>query len=313
MGFNRQFAKLAPLRMGIKNAFADSVCTEFPTNGLRIGIYDDSPIKKSGKKFPKGQIHHEHTSNTYYNGMKVLSSAICQCGKMAVVDSQLVGKQDSKLELAERNVSMLITDFLVDIFLFDSWFCKHSLLAEIDRNGKYFISRMPCNRKCLIDEDEIRLDALFKGTPHREYENIQIHGKSYWVFEAELYLPSHGNLRVIISKDGQHAEPIFIVTNIQNMTAKAIVTLYLKRFNIEIFFKDAKQFLNLETFMCRSPQRWDLHLLLTNVLHWAIQKRNSISRTICRFREDFVACLLFINRNQLLEKFFDELRRKCQT
>ena len=123
----------------------------------------------------------------------------------------------------------------------------------------------------------------------------------------------YGSLRVIFSKEGQYDKPIFLATNAEKFTAKFIVKLYLRRFSIEVYFKDAKQFLNLESFFCGSAEKWDLHLLLTNILHGCIQYKKSISKVIRRIRENIDACLLFINENLLLNKFFLGLKKRCQT
>ena len=104
-----------------------------------------------------------------------------------------------------------------------------------------------------------------------------------------------------------------MTTNTEKFTGKFIVKLYLKRFLIEVFFKDAKQFLNFETFLCGNAQKWDVHLLCTNIIHWAIQKKKSISKTVRAMRENMEECLLFINGNTLIQKFIDELRKRCQT
>ena len=109
-----------------------------------------------------------------------------------------------------------------------------------------------------------------------------------------------------------HDEPIFLLTNAENFPAKFIVQLYLKRFCIELFFKDAKQFLNFETFLCRKECKLDLYLLLNNVLRWAVQGKNSISKTVMAIRENIADCLLFINENQLIGKFFEELKKIFQ-
>ena len=82
---------------------------------------------------------------------------------------------------------------------------------------------------------------------------------------------------------------------------------------IEVFFKDAKQYLNFETFMCRPEDKWELHFAITNILHWAIQRKKSISKTVRKVRESMRKCLHFINQNLLLEKFIEELRKLCQT
>ena len=311
-GFEREYANLVPLIGKIKDAYRISILEALPSVGFRLGIFDDSNIEKSGKTFPKQQIHHNHTKNSFYPGMKSLSSAVYQNGKLAVVNSEIVGKEDNKINVAIKEIDRLIADFLVDIFLFDSWYCKNPLVEYIKKQGKLFISRLRCNTKSEFDEDEVRLDALVKGMPHKYYEHVKINGKSYWIKDLNLSLKAYGESRIIVSKEGVYNEPIFLLTNAENFSAKFIVQLYLKRFCIEVFFKDAKQFLNFETFLCRKESKWDLHLLLTNVLHWAVQTKNSISKTVRAIRENITDCLLFINENPLIRKFFEELRKRCQ-
>ena len=312
-GFEREYANLVPLIDKIKDAYRISILGALPSVGFRLGIFDDSNIEKSGKTFPKQQIHHNHTEDSFYSGMKALSSAVYQNGKFAVVNSCIVGKEDNKIEVAIQEVDRLIADFLAEIFLFDSWYCKNPLIEHIKNKGKLFVSRLRCNTKSEFAEDEERLDALVKGMPHKEYGHIKIHGKSYWIKDLTLKLKAYGESRIIVSKEGVYDEPIFLLTNAENFSAKFIVQLYLKRFCIEVFFKDAKQFLNFETFLCRKESKWDLHLLLTNVLHWAVQTKNSISKTVRAIRENIADCLLFINKNPLIRKFFEELRKRCQT
>jgi hypothetical protein len=125
-GFEREHNKLLPLINKIKEAFYTAVLENLPLEGLRLGIFDDSDIEKTGKQFPKQKTHHNHTTNSFFSGMNVLSSAVYHNGKMAVVDSQIVGEKDNKLEVAKKNIDKLLTDFLVDLFLFDSWYCKPS-------------------------------------------------------------------------------------------------------------------------------------------------------------------------------------------
>lgn len=312
-GFDRMYEKLLPLINQIRGAFKTTLLENLPLEGLRIAIFDDSGIEKSGKLFPKQQTHHDASSNSFYSGMKVLSSAVYQNGKMAVVDSVIVGKQDNKIEVAKQEVDKLIADFLVEVFLFDCWYCKNPLLEHIQNKGKLFVSRLRRDTKAEFDEEQERLDALFKGFPHREYNQVKINGKSYWIKDSVFDLKAYGKLRVIISKEAQHDEPIFLLTNAHNFSAKFVVKLYLKRFSIEVFFKDAKQFLNFETFLCRKESKWDLHLLLTNILHWSIQVKKSISKTVRAIRDNIANCLLFINENSLLRKFFEELGKRCQT
>ena len=312
-GFEREYNKFIPLIDEIKDAYKISILETLPSIGFRLGIIDDSDIEKSGKTFPKQQIHHNHSKNFFFSGMKALSSAVYQNGKIAIANSCIVGKQDNKIQVAIKEVDKLIADFLVEIFLFDSWYCKNPLISHIKSQDKLFVSRLRCSTKSEFDEDEERLDALVKGMPHKDYKHIKIHGKSYWIKDLDIILKAYGESRVIVSKEGVHDEPIFLLTNAENFSAKFIVQLYLKRFCIEVFFKDAKQLLNFETFLCRKECKWDLHLLLTNILHWSIQRRNSISKIVRAIRENITDCLLFINKNPFISKFFEELKERCQT
>ena len=312
-GFMREHERLLPLTKELKDAFKKTVLSSLPKKGLRIGIIDDTPVKKSGEKFPKEQVHHDHTTNSFYKGLKVLSSMVYQAGKTATISSKIVGKEDNKLHVANKDITTMVTDFLVDIFLFDSWYCKSSVLKHIEEAGKLFVSRIRCDSKVILEEGEVRLDELATVFEHKGYQKVKIHGRSYWVKELILSFKTYGVLKVILSKEGQYDKPIFLVTNAEHFSAKYVVMLYLIRFSIEIFFKDAKQFLNFETFLCRKDPKWELHFDLIHILHWAIQKRYSISRVVRAIRENINKCLLFINENQLINNFLDEVKKMCQT
>lgn len=312
-GFEREYDRLLPLRTALREAFKQCVLTCFPETGLRLGIIDDTDIEKTGKQFPKQRIQHDHESGGFFSGIKVLLSGIYQNGKFAAVNSHLVGKGESKLDLAKEEIDLLTRDYLIDLFLFDSWYCKSPLIEHLLKKNKMFISRLRCDTKTTFTDEEARLDLLAMSIPHQEYKQVIIHGRSFWIIDLTLELNAYGTSRVIISKEGVHDKPIFLITNAYQFSAKFIVTLYLKRFTIEVFFKDAKQYLNFETFFCRKDAKWELHLLLLSVLHWALQTRHSISRTVRKIRENIDHCKQYINQNQHINKFFDELHSRCRT
>lgn len=312
-GFERRLEYLTTLVKEIKDAFKQKVIETFPSQGLRLGIFDDSLIKKAGKKFPKQKLLHDHTTHSYHSGMQIFSSAVYQGGKMAVVSSKLVGKGENKLAVAKEEVDILVFEYFIDIILFDSWYCKYNIIDRIIQHNKIFVSRIRSNSVIKKGSGKKSLKKHAESIQHKKYSQVRIHGKSYWIYETVLVFKTYGKLRVIISKEGVNDKPVFLVTNTSKFTAKFIVMLYLKRFSIEIFFKDAKQFLNLESFCCRKAEKWELHLLLTNVLHWAIQTRNSISKIVRKIREDIGKCLVFINKNRRIYEFFERFKELCLT
>ena len=312
-GFHREYERLLPLITQLQDAYKQCVLSTFNPIGFRLGIIDDTNIKKTGEEFPYEKIQHDHTTNSFFTGMKVISSAVYQYGKVATVSSRIVKEEDNKFLLARDDIDLLVDHYFVEIFLFDSWYCKSPVIEKVNERGKIFVSRLRTDSSVEQKSKNIPLNQLIQKVPHEKYKWVKIKGKSYWIYEVTLNFKTYGVLRVIASKEGVYDQPIFLTTNTDKFTGKFIVKLYLKRFSIEVFFKDAKQFLNFETFLCRNVQKWEVHLLLTNIIHWAIQKKNSISRMVRKIRENITECLLFINENQSLKKFFDELRRKCQT
>ena len=139
-GFHRQYEQLLPLITELKEAYQQCVLEMLPAKGLRLGIIDDTTIKKTGKYFPYEKIQYDHTSNSFYPGMKVVSSAIYQYGKIATISSRIVKEKENKLLLAKDDADILIDNYSVDMFLFDSWYCKSPLLEKINERENIYLS-----------------------------------------------------------------------------------------------------------------------------------------------------------------------------
>ena len=242
--------------------------------------------------------------------MKTLCSSIYQKGKIAAISSEIVGKGDHKLFVGKEHIDVLLNEYFVDIVLFDSWYAKSEIIDYLVDKNVPFISRLRSNNVVLGEFKKNSLKKCAEQIEHKKFEKIKINNKSYWIYDTTLHLQAYGKLRIIISKRGVHDEPIFLVTNTL-FSSQFVDKLYMRRFSIEIFFKDVKQFLNFETFMGRSAQKWETHLHLVNLLHYVIQTKNSISKTVRAIRENIQDCLLYINQNSLINKFFDELIEVC--
>lgn len=309
-GFERRYNKLLPLMENLKQTYKNLVLSTLPEEGLRLGIIDDTSTEKSGKKFPKQTNHFDSSEKYHFSGIKTLCSSIYQKGKIATIFSEIVGEDDHKLVVGKEHIDVLLNEYFVDIVLFDSWYAKSEIIDYLVEKNVSFVSRLRSNNVILGEFKKISLKKFAEKIEHKQYKKIKMNNKSYWVYDTTLHLQAYGNLRIIFSKRGLQEEPIFLVTN-THFSSQFVDKLYMRRFSIEVFFKDAKQFLNFETFLCRNAQKWEIHLHLINILHYVIQTRNSISKTVRAIRENIADCVLFINQNSLLNKFFDELAKGC--
>ena len=136
-GFQREYERLLPLIVEIKEAYKQCILSTFSPVGFRIGIIDDTDVEKTGEQFPHEKNQHNHTTKSFFTGMKVISSAVYQYGKVATVSSRIVKEEDNKLQLAREDIDMLIDDYFVEIFLFDSWYCKSPVIEKVNERGKY--------------------------------------------------------------------------------------------------------------------------------------------------------------------------------
>ena len=139
-GFHREYDRLLPLINQLQEAYKQCVLAAFQNKGLRLGIIDDTDVKKTGQYFPHEKVQHDHTTNSFFSGMKVISSAVYQYGKVATISSRIVKEDDNKLLLARDEVDILIDDYFVDLFLFDSWYCKSPLLQKIRERENIYLS-----------------------------------------------------------------------------------------------------------------------------------------------------------------------------
>ena len=58
-GFHREYERLLPLLAELKEAYQQCVLASFPNIGLRLGIIDDTDVKKTGKYFPQEKVQHD--------------------------------------------------------------------------------------------------------------------------------------------------------------------------------------------------------------------------------------------------------------
>ena len=66
-GFHREYERLLPLIAELKEAYKQCVLSRFQSIGFRLGIIDDTDVKKTGEQFPHERIQHDHTTNSFNN------------------------------------------------------------------------------------------------------------------------------------------------------------------------------------------------------------------------------------------------------
>ncbi len=171
-----------------------------------------------------------------------------------------------------------------DIAVFDRGICSRKVFTNFSETGIMFVTR-------LKDKTNYRVKALTPGftqfeTDDLRYEEdaiVQLRSKDvHWV-KQEFRLVKVYNKKSEIY--------MYFLTNILDLPADQIAMIYKKRWDIEIFFKFIKQYLNAKHFLSRSLNgiKVVFYMILTlAMMILAYKKLNAIDSfkmAIMEFRE----------------------------
>lgn len=129
------------------------------------------------------------------------------------------------------------------IYVFDKGYCDYNWWWGINQKKAYFVTRLKNNAAVMMESaapvtsEVILEDGIFK------FKNKQPRGG-----KKNLYV---GSLRrIVVKREG--GKPLLLVTNLLNVSAETIASLYKSRWDIELFFKWIKQNLRVKKFLGRS-------------------------------------------------------------
>ena len=213
-------------------------------------------------------------------------------------DSKIVAKEGfkTKIQLAKELINDCVDrDIPVKVFVFDRWFVCGEITDLLQKHGKIYISPLKSNMRVMRDGVYIPLKEYVARVNDDDYEEIEVGKKKYLVYTKRTRLPNAGKARLVISypidENGKVTRdiPAFFATNKLEWEPKKILKMYTKRWGIEVFYKDAKQALGLESYQVRKlkaiKRHWYLvfmaySLLKLGVLKGGLVKMASSAKTI---------------------------------
>lgn len=163
------------------------------------------------------------------------------------------------------------------VVLFDAWYLAPKLVEKIEKYGKAWISLLRSNRKLetaslrlydeqgnrlVFDRPEIKIEELIPRIPKSAYKAVAIDPDTrYWVFSFTARLKTLGKVRLVVSFPTADCTGSYavLVTRQIHWEAKKIIRTYCRRFQIEVFYKDAKQQLGFSDYQCRKEEAIGKH------------------------------------------------------
>jgi hypothetical protein len=162
--------------------------------------------------------------------------------------------------------------------LFDSWFSYPSTMITIKKIGFFVVGRLKDTKtiKYLIGGEKRTLKHLYHAHKNRR-------GRSRYLFSVEVLLYNDEGktlpARIVFVRDRKNRKKwIAFCSTDMSLTEEEVIQLYGKRWDIEVFFKVCKSYLNLaKEFQGMSYDSITAHtaIVMTRYIMLAVDKRQN--------------------------------------
>lgn len=153
-----------------------------------------------------------------------------------------------------------------DTLIADRAFCSYAFIAHCEARGVAIVMRLHQARARTVDMRKGKVlgpgDRLHTWTKPKPKQLKNLHPARYNA------LPEQLSMRIIsvqIASRGHRPEAMYLATTLRDTTthhAEDIANLYLKRWEVELFFDDIKTTQRMDTLRCKSPDMVARELLM---------------------------------------------------
>ena len=233
-------------------------------NKVRRGILicDPTFLEKCGKLMEKANYHYSGITKEEEWGYLLVNSFFTDgnVGFPVCADFYL-SKEDADDKYPFKTIREICIEQLeysmkkLDIWLFiaDAGLYADFLIQEIRSRGlKYIIGTRVSNNISVQGKKRISIEEYFSTLTDLDFKPQVIDGEVYYLHTVEVSERNVGKEKLLISyKKGDEENIRINVTNLLQHGDAALMSLLLKRWKIETWHRDAKQFLGLESYQIR--------------------------------------------------------------
>lgn len=242
-------------------------------------ILDDSKKKKCGKHMDAVGWIHDPSTGKSVKGHQYVTAILLFRGRRIPLGVRLyVKKEDSpKLGVPFRKSTQLAADLIRSFtpppgvktrVLFDSYYLCAEGKHACQEKGFHFVSVLKGNRNLFKNGRKLKAGKygahLFKRMKPKRHELSKgdKRVRFSYVDAGWIDVSGQGSLHVVYSRKNGEPGIMALATDDPELTPKQMIGAYDGRWNIEVFFKDAKQLLGLGQYQNGSYRAAVNHLHL---------------------------------------------------
>lgn len=305
-------------------------------------IIDDTQKRKRGKLMAAVSKIFLHAEKVYANGHTILGAAfvyrgvVVPCAVKLWASRESCWKSQSEPEAIDRLEFRTLTGMAADlianlplpeeakpIVLFDSYYLCHEVAQACEARRFSYVGVAKKNRNFFPDgrpHDRRKLGTYGGNVLRREGRSVSVRKKKHRLAERVGHLKHLGRVKLVFSRRPKESSWICLVTNETRWSMSTVLSHYLRRWGIEVFFKMSKQNLGLGDYHLlryRGIERYLCLVLIAALLltHLAFNAPDAKAQRKSRaeLRLPSIPQLQQALRNRLWNQVLDELAKNKST
>lgn len=254
---------------------------------------DDSLVEKTGKQMEGVDYHYSHSAGRTVLGHVWVTAHLIVLGQSYPVSWKLYLRQAtceamgfsfaSKLELAQA----ILREFVPlpgtqTYVLTDSWYPSQKILNTCQELGFYLISAVKSDRKFKAAGHDLQVQQWMQMLSREVSDFVTVSATGYEIWSHTGRLSSGHRVKLVINRViGQERWRYLISTDLA-LTPQTIISYYLIRWEVENFYRVAKQSLGWGDYQVRDLFAIERHVQLMMVAHayLEIQRQEALASAV---------------------------------
>ncbi len=242
-------------------------------------IFDDTLVKREGKKIDLAKKHYDHSTGGYVQGHQFFTSMLyTKFLQMPLFPELFSDDSPTKIEMAKSLIAKLKSlQITVHTALFDSWYSDEKIIKQCRDLDIRVICGVKTNRNIKFKRGRKywSLSFITKRINPSEKLAININEKLYRVASYDVHLHKLPNVKLIIShkynKKTKEWNKLHLISTNQKNSVEEILCAYKIRWTIETCHRDMKQNLGFASPYFRKESGIVRHSILVTLAYIILQ------------------------------------------
>jgi SRSO17 transposase len=245
-------------------------------------IIDDSLLEKTGKEMDGVAKHRSAMRKQTVLGHVWVTGQLVVAGYSYPVEWLLYRRQDecaqsgvpfiSKPKLAELIVKQFepLPDTTTYV-LTDSWYSSQTMLNACAQRGFKYIGAVRPNRKFTIDGRDQQAQQWTQTIATSAFVRVKVKGKYYKVWSAIGKLSSGHQVKILFNRCIGFKKWHYLICTDLSLSLQTLLRFYLTRWEVENFYRAAKQNFGWADYQMRNLVAIERHVLLVMIAHTFVE------------------------------------------